>query len=106
MCIRDRLERALNINSRLDGKVQKAKSRAKYVQNARKAGWDVTNESIRRDLALLTGSKPATNAVVKTTEAEKMEEDIDPTEEQQEVEEHPQKETSNAFNLLADDVEA
>ncbi|CUS20856.1 LAQU0S01e16160g1_1 [Lachancea quebecensis] len=105
---KERLERALNITSRLDGKVQKAKSRAKYVQNARKAGWERTNESIKRDLALLTGPKTDTSSKEdKTTREDSMEQDeayIDEDEVDSSV--LPRVEASNAFDLLTDDVEA
>lgn len=50
---RSRVEKALNFSSRLDGKIAKSTSRAKYIQNIRKAGWDTTNELIRKDLATL-----------------------------------------------------
>lgn len=44
---KERLERALNISNVLDGKISKSISRAKYVQNTRKANWDLTNEMIK-----------------------------------------------------------
>ncbi|CCC67323.1 hypothetical protein NCAS_0A07650 [Naumovozyma castellii] len=52
---KDRLEKALNFTNRLDGKIAKSKSRAKFVQSTRKAGWDSTNEAIKRDLMLQAG---------------------------------------------------
>ncbi|EGA59859.1 Ecm1p [Saccharomyces cerevisiae FostersB] len=45
---RDRLVKALNFTNRLDGKIAKSISRAKYIQNTRKAGWDSTNETIKK----------------------------------------------------------
>ncbi|SCU79810.1 LAME_0B00452g1_1 [Lachancea meyersii CBS 8951] len=107
----ERVARALNISSRLDGKVEKAKTRAKYVQSARKAGWESTNESIRRDLAKLTereGSVPEAATQSGSSgdqEVDSMVED-DPAEE---IEQNPQEAPSaaeNMFGLLADDVEA
>ncbi|KAL3228639.1 Shuttling pre-60S factor ECM1 [Nakaseomyces bracarensis] len=47
---KERLARALNITNRLDGKIAKSIQRAKYVQTSRKAGWDSTNEQIKREL--------------------------------------------------------
>ncbi|KAM3163208.1 ECM1-like protein [Lachancea thermotolerans] len=104
---KERLEKALNVTSRLDGKVQKAKSRANYVQNARKAGWDRTNESIKRDLALLTASKSDISSKDDKTAEDSMEQDeayIDEDEGNSFT--PPQAEATNAFDLLTDDVEA
>ncbi|SCU84141.1 LANO_0C00562g1_1 [Lachancea nothofagi CBS 11611] len=105
------IERALNISSRLDGKVDKAKTRAKYVQAARKAGWDSTNESIRRDLAKLVGRDISASANKEKDDAEK-----EPTEEESDImadevhEEEPEVPSkpaqTNMFGLLTDDVEA
>ncbi|SJM84331.1 related to Shuttling pre-60S factor ECM1 [Zygosaccharomyces bailii] len=50
---RNRVEKALNFSSRLDGKIAKSTSRAKYIQSIRKAGWDTTNELIKKEQALL-----------------------------------------------------
>lgn len=49
---KERLARALNITNRLDGKIAKSIQRAKYVQTSRKAGWDSTNEQIKRELQM------------------------------------------------------
>lgn len=48
---KDRLERALNISNRLDGKIAKSISRARYVQHSRKAGWDLINNTIKQELS-------------------------------------------------------
>lgn len=50
---RNRVEKALNFSSRLDGKIAKSTSRAKYIQSIRKAGWETTNELIKKEQALL-----------------------------------------------------
>ncbi|CCD26377.1 Ecm1p NDAI_0H02030 [Naumovozyma dairenensis CBS 421] len=52
---KERLERALHFTNRLDGKIAKSISRAKFVQSTRKAGWESTNESIKRDLISQAG---------------------------------------------------
>ncbi|CAG97808.1 Ecm1p [Kluyveromyces lactis] len=50
--------RVLNVNNRLDGKRERAIHRAKYVQSARKAGWDSTNAKIRDELNILQNIQP------------------------------------------------
>ncbi|SCU82314.1 LAFA_0C10462g1_1 [Lachancea sp. 'fantastica'] len=101
----DRVARALNITNRLDGKVEKAKARAKYVQAARKAGWESTNESIRRALAK--------NEEKEQAESNHEDNDIDveahsqdEIEEKIEQPEKPASSNQNLFGLLSDDVEA
>lgn len=99
---KERLERALNFTSRLDGKIEKAISKAKYVQNARKAGWDSTNQSIKREIALLQDTNASD-----TKPAEDVGDATGDIEEEKEVEaEKPLTEASNAFSALMDDVEA
>ncbi|AAS52338.1 ADR419Cp [Eremothecium gossypii ATCC 10895] len=98
---KERLERALNFTSRLDGKRQKSITRAKYVQSARKAGWDATNTMIRKELGDLKDLSPGQEG-----------EDKDAMEEEREPEEEPEQtldavtEAPNIFSSLADDVEA
>ncbi|SCW01448.1 LAFE_0D12794g1_1 [Lachancea fermentati] len=99
---KERLERALNFSNRLDGKVQRAESRAKYVQSARKAGWDSTNESIKRELAALQNLEKEENKDLKKVEDE-MDADDEPESADADTEATP---TGNAFALLSDDVEA
>lgn len=105
---KDRLVKALNFTNRLDGKIAKSISRAKYVQNTRKAGWDSTNETIKRELALLSGGHSAdaknTNedGVDKTKdEGEEMSDVVESSAENKRVE----KVTVNRFGVLPDDVE-
>lgn len=66
---KERLERALNITNRLDGKIAKSISRAKYVQSSRKAGWDSINASIKKEL--LVQALEAEEEEKKNEEAEK-----------------------------------
>ncbi|SCU78978.1 LADA_0A08988g1_1 [Lachancea dasiensis] len=104
----ERIARALNVSHRLDGKVERAKSRAKYVQGARKAGWDSTNESIRRDLAKLTGQKAVQENSGEEGQEDAMEDD-DAGEDESGQESQAQETRSvstNVFGLLSDDVEA
>lgn len=46
---KEKLERALQISNRLDGKRTKSLMRAKFVQTSRKSGWDEINTAIRRE---------------------------------------------------------
>ncbi|CCE64512.1 hypothetical protein TPHA_0H03090 [Tetrapisispora phaffii CBS 4417] len=54
---KDRLERALHITNKLDGKISKSISRAKYVQTTRKQGWDSINNAVRRELNPVAAEK-------------------------------------------------
>ncbi|AGO12078.1 AaceriADR419Cp [[Ashbya] aceris (nom. inval.)] len=98
---KERLERALNFTSRLDGKREKSITRAKYVQSARKAGWEATNTMIRKELGELKAASP-----------EQAEEDKDAMEEERDPEEEQEQTLDavtaapNIFSSLADDVEA
>ena len=102
----DRVARALNITSRLDGKVEKATARAKYVQGARKAGWESTNESIRRALA-----KKVTEGADQQN-SDHADDDVDAAASQDDLvadtkpSEKPTLSNQNLFGLLTDDVEA
>lgn len=93
---KERFQRALNIASKLDGKIAKSISRAKYVQNARKAGWDSINEQIKMEIALAGEGKDADKA---QSPEDAMEDD-----QEEEVPEEKSK-SKNLFGLLTDDVE-
>ncbi|QLG73128.1 hypothetical protein HG535_0E02120 [Zygotorulaspora mrakii] len=100
----EKLERALNITGRLDGKIAKSIDRAKYIQNARKAGWDNTNEKIKKELAILH-KKDLDQGKEKTKD---LDEDHmkDSIESDDQDEEKPGKvKTENLFSILPDDVE-
>lgn len=105
---KDRLVKALNFTNRLDGKIAKSISRAKYVQNTRKAGWDSTNETIKRELALLSGGY---SAKAKNTDEDDLNKTKDESEEISDVFESSteskrvEKESVNRFGVLPDDVE-
>ncbi|XBW37630.1 hypothetical protein QEN19_003212 [Hanseniaspora menglaensis] len=44
------IEKSLNITNQLDSKILKSKQRARYVQAARKAGWDQTNAIAKQEI--------------------------------------------------------
>lgn len=44
------IEKSLNINNQLDNKIMKSKQKARYVQAARKAGWDQTNALAKQEM--------------------------------------------------------
>lgn len=44
---KERVERAINLSERLEGKISKSKQRAKMVQTTRKANWDVINSEVK-----------------------------------------------------------
>lgn len=101
-----KVERALNITSRLDGKIAKSINRAKYIQTARKAGWDSTNDKIKKELATLHNEESNTE----TKKADELEEDIiedtDNGGNSKQGSEGSQDSTpKNVFSLLKDDVE-
>lgn len=112
---KERLIRALNISNKLDGKISKAIARAKYVQSSRKAGWDTTNEIIKRELQLVSGGHNNKNQKKKHTvngeevtedneiENEEIEEPI--LEEDSESEQNKKKTPTNIFSLLENGVE-
>ncbi|GAV52736.1 hypothetical protein ZYGR_0AI00180 [Zygosaccharomyces rouxii] len=112
---RSRMEKALNFSSRLDGKIAKSTSRAKYIQNIRKAGWDTTNELIRKELATLqedpksARSKPhgEDDPDAMKDEPSEQEEDGDEMETEDPAEElKPQENRTNMFGILPVDNEA
>lgn len=116
---KNRVEKALNFSSRLDGKIKKSTSRAKYVQNIRKAGWDTTNELIRKDLAALQEEDKRLKVQQEGEGENEGEDDPDamkdePSEEENEIEaeDGAQKESKkhekrvNMFDMLPVDNEA
>lgn len=104
---KERFERALNIANRLDGKIARSVSRAKYVQNARKAGWDSTNQQIKKD-AVTTDDQATATAKESEADAEDAMEDEEPIEDatsdagKTSAVSDPSK---NMFSILNDDVE-
>lgn len=110
---RDRVERALNVTSRLDGKIAKSVSRAKYVQSARKAGWDSTNEFIKKETESLNKKYDyVTKIDIKDAKEDSLESsekqmDIEPSEQEDidPVQEPEVSKTGNIFSVLTDDVE-
>ena len=109
---KDRLERALNITNKLDGKISKAVARAKLVQNARKAGWDLTNASIKREMDVTMGSKISSKINkdsndISTRDAPEEEEEVE-LEATSEINESGNTgfgTSKNMFNMLPTDVE-
>lgn len=112
---KERLTRALNISNKLDGKISKAIARAKYVQSSRKAGWDTTNEMIKRELQLFNGEFNNKNQGKKkvVNSEEVMEEDDNENEEiekpfideDSENEQNKKKVPTNIFSVLENEVE-
>lgn len=108
---KDRLTKALNISNRLDGKISRSIARAKYVQTSRKAGWDATNQAIRKELdhSNIDGEKTKK----KNDEDADMENDEDLEQPFMEEEEEAEKEKAkkdnnksvNMFALLDAEVE-
>lgn len=102
---KDRLEHALNLTNRLDGKISKSIARAKYIQNSRKANWDQTNEIIKRNLNILPSSNESN-----TADKEEINDDIE-DEIEDEIYSSDNKKTKddrkseNMFSLLSTDVE-
>ncbi|CAI4037057.1 hypothetical protein SMKI_01G0120 [Saccharomyces mikatae IFO 1815] len=102
---KDRLVKALNFTNRLDGKIAKSISRAKYIQNTRKAGWDSTNETIKKELAFLSGGLSV--GVKRVTGGDASNEDEEAPEVFDSLAEEKiiQKAPANRFGVLPDDVE-
>lgn len=102
---RDRLVKALNFTNRLDGKIAKSISRAKYIQNTRKAGWDSTNETIKKELAFLNGGLSVQAKSAGEGNAEKEDEEIPEVFDSLAEDNTVQKTPTNRFGVLPDDVE-
>ncbi|EHN03841.1 Ecm1p [Saccharomyces cerevisiae x Saccharomyces kudriavzevii VIN7] len=102
---KDRLVKALNFTNRLDGKIAKSISRAKYVQNTRKAGWDSTNDTIRRELALLSGNLSVASKGTTKDDMDKESEENPEAFDSLAEDKVAQKTPVNRFGVLPDDVE-
>ncbi|CDO95228.1 unnamed protein product [Kluyveromyces dobzhanskii CBS 2104] len=115
--------RVLNVNNKLDGKRERAIHRAKYVQSARKAGWESTNAKIREELTVLQQIQPtgSTDEQDDQDTEDKPDADADADAMEQEVEEievydsakaeqdapvFAQSSAVNVFASLEDEVEA
>ncbi|KAL6939972.1 hypothetical protein ACO0QE_003850 [Hanseniaspora vineae] len=106
---KEKLQKSLNFTNVLDGKISKSISRAKYVQGARKAGWDATNSRIRAELQLAQGSvNPASATTADKEPTEEMDQDTEDvvTFGDLEEQEKQKKLQTNLFGSLEDDVEA
>lgn len=85
---KEKLERAISLGERLEGKIHKAKQRAKMVQKTRKSNWDMINSTV------LDGAEKAVDKIdVVEGEGDEMEEDIY-------EDEKPILASKNAFSLL------
>ncbi|CDR42023.1 CYFA0S08e02718g1_1 [Cyberlindnera fabianii] len=102
---KEKIERAMQLTDRLEGKIQKSKERARQVQTARKSNWDSIN-------ALARMEQTTTGAT--TTSNESKEEDVDEedamvddfyNDEKDQQQESSGSKAANAFALL-DEVEA
>ncbi|CAL9732015.1 shuttling pre-60S factor Ecm1p [Monosporozyma unispora] len=109
---KDRLSRALNISNRLDGKISKSIARAKYVQSSRKAGWDTTNNIIKKELDSVNDDDEADKKKKKKSgdDEENMEDDEEleqPYDAEAEETTKEKKDTTpaNIFALLENEVE-
>lgn len=91
---KERLERALKFTNKLDGKIAKSVSRAKYVQSARKAGWESTNAAIKLELNGET-----------TTKDKEMDIDDDIEDDLENDESNKKPSMSNIFSLLPEEVD-
>lgn len=109
---KDRLSRALNISNRLDGNISKSIARAKYVQSSRKAGWDTTNNIIKKELDSVNDDDEADKKKKKKSgdDEENMEDDEEleqPYDAEAEETTKEKKDTTpaNIFALLENEVE-
>jgi predicted restriction endonuclease len=88
---KEKLERAISLSDKLEGKILKSKQRAKMVQTARKSNWESINSSAVDTL------QPKNDETVEQPQEDEMTEDIY-------EEEAKQPKVTNAFALL-DEVE-
>ncbi|KAL6938227.1 hypothetical protein ACO0RG_004771 [Hanseniaspora osmophila] len=108
----EKLQKSLNFTNVLDGKISKSISRAKYVQGARKAGWDATNSRIREELQLVQGPSSSAKAAPQnketSEEVDQVEQEMEPvvTFGDLEEQEKQKKLQTNSFGSLENDVEA
>lgn len=104
---KERFERALNVANRLDGKIARSVSRAKYVQNARKAGWDSINEQIKTEIATTNSSAEVVNKEHEAASEDDMENDEPSkiTESDSDKVSDTNSSSKNLFSVLTDDVE-
>lgn len=102
---KDRVERAIYLNHRLEGKIIKSKERAKMVQTTRKSNWDSINDQVSKTaLVSTTTTTIITNDANKEEEVQEDQEDQDAMEDDFYEDVKPQKKQTNAFALL-DEVE-
>jgi hypothetical protein len=96
---KDKMEKALNLNDKLEIKILKSKQKAKMVQTARKANWDMINTLARKELDVETEGE--TDGQVQDEDA--MEEEKIYTDDEEDH--RPQHKHTNGFALL-EEVEA
>ncbi|KAH3685167.1 hypothetical protein WICPIJ_003860 [Wickerhamomyces pijperi] len=112
-----KLEKALALTDRLEGKISKSKQRSRMVQTVRKSNWDMVNAEAKSELEqtllnvtaaeLPTNSSNEKDSSTNEDSTEKMEEDDFYSDKEEEKEQNPtvSKSKVNAFALL-DEIEA
>ena len=83
--LKHKLERSDKISGILATKIDQSIARAKYIQNARKSGWDKTNQSITLENHLAQELKSASGLGDEEEKKELTQEELDKIEEDEYV---------------------
>lgn len=100
------IEKSLNINNQLHNKILKSKQRARYVQSARKAGWEQTNALAKQEIDQVNNiyNKEDPTKLLKGTE-EQADDHVETFAEQEERLRAEKNKPTNLFELLDVEIE-
>ncbi|KAF0270129.1 hypothetical protein FOG50_02350 [Hanseniaspora uvarum] len=101
------IEKSLNINNQLHNKILKSKQRARYVQSARKAGWEQTNALAKQEIDQVNNIyiKEDPTKLLKATEPEEDNDEVETFAQQEERLRNERNKPTNLFELLDVEIE-
>ncbi|KAL6933048.1 uncharacterized protein HGUI_01157 [Hanseniaspora guilliermondii] len=96
------IEKSLNISNQLHNKIMKSKQRARYVQSARKAGWEQTNALAKQEIEQVNTifNKEDPTALLKSSETTQENDDVETFAQQEERLRNERNKPRNIFEGL------
>lgn len=96
------IEKSLNISNQLHNKIMKSKQRARYVQSARKAGWEQTNALAKQEIEQVNTiyNKEDPTTLLKSSETTEENDDVETFAQQEERLRNERNKPRNIFEAL------
>lgn len=96
------IEKSLNISNQLHNKIMKSKQRARYVQSARKAGWEQTNALAKQEIEQVNTiyNKEDPTTLLRSSEGTEENDDVETFAQQEERLRNERNKPKNIFEAL------